>query len=152
MINGVEIKVSKPHVDHRGFFLEIVRNEGDFMAEGIGQLSHSLVYSGVIKAWHAHKVQAQWNYVLNGIIYVALYDNRPGSSTFGETMTFLCGDNQNKTIYKFPSGVLHGYKCINGPMNILYITSGKYDLNDEIRIKHDDPKIGFDWINTFEIK
>jgi dTDP-4-dehydrorhamnose 3,5-epimerase len=54
--------------------------------------------------------------------------------------------------YKFPPGVVHGYKCINGPMNIIYITSGIYDLDDEVRIPYDDQAIGFDWINTFQIK
>ncbi len=152
MIEGVIIEKLISHKDQRGYFIELLRSKNNIAQEGIGQISHSLVYGGVVKAWHAHKYQTQWNYVVNGLIYVGLYDNRKDSKTYGKTMTFLAGDNQEKIIYKFPPGVLHGYKCIDGPMNIIYITSGEYDLDDEIRINHDDENIGFDWINTFRIK
>ncbi|MCK9403278.1 MAG: dTDP-4-dehydrorhamnose 3,5-epimerase family protein [Chitinophagaceae bacterium] len=152
MIEGVVFKNLVTYPDERGYFRELIRNSDAFVHEDIGQISHSLVYAGVVKAWHAHKEQAQWNYVISGLIYVALHDLRKHSSTYGETMTFLSGNDQNKIIYKFPPGVLHGYKCIDGPMNIIYVTSGIYDINDEIRIEHNDPEIGFDWINTFKIK
>ncbi|MBT7624455.1 MAG: dTDP-4-dehydrorhamnose 3,5-epimerase family protein [Flavobacteriaceae bacterium] len=147
MIKGVEFEYLKCHKDFRGYFTEILRLNNPIVKEGVGQLSHSLVYFGVTKAWHAHKVQTQWNYVINGVIYVALHDARKDSDTFGETITFLTGDNHKKLIYKFPPGILHGYRCVNGPMNILYITSGTYDLDDEIRVPYDDKNINFDWHN-----
>jgi dTDP-4-dehydrorhamnose 3,5-epimerase len=152
MIEGVEFKNIISHVDERGYFRELLRKEDKILVEGLGQISHSLVYSGVVKGWHGHVYQTQWNYVVNGLIYVALFDSRKNSKTYNETMTFLVGDYQDTQIYKFPPGVLHGYKCISGPMNIIYFTSGHYDLLDEIRINHDDQEIGFDWINTFKIK
>ena len=55
-------------------------------------------------------------------------------------------DNKNSVNYKFPPGYAHGYKCINGPMNIIYMNSSNYDLKDEIRIPHDDSKSNFDWV------
>lgn len=152
MIVGVEFKEIISHTDERGFFRELINPFDHIIGENIGQISHSLVYPGVTKAWHAHKTQTQWNYVVNGLIYVALYDYRKNSSTFGKTITFLAGDNQKNIIYKFPYGVLHGYKCIHGPMNIIYITSGQYDLNEEIKIPYNDKAIGFDWINVVKIK
>jgi dTDP-4-dehydrorhamnose 3,5-epimerase len=151
MIDGVEIKYLETHTDHRGFFREVIRYDDLFMSEQIKQISHSKVYSGVIKAWHAHKYQTQWNYVVRGLIYVILFDLRDNSPTYGKKMEFICGDDQKNIVYKFPNGVLHGYKCLNGPMDIIYFTSGKYDIEDEIRIKHDDPIIGVDWKNLFEI-
>lgn len=152
MIEGVEFRKIISHVDERGYFRELLRKEDKILVEGLGQTSHSLVYSGVVKGWHGHVYQTQLNYVVNGLIYVALYDSRKNSSTYKQIMTFLVGDNQDSQIYKFPPGVLHGYKCISGPMNIIYFTSGQYDLLDEIRVNHDDQEIGFDWINTFKIK
>jgi dTDP-4-dehydrorhamnose 3,5-epimerase len=146
MIEGVLFKDLKTFPDDRGFFRELIRDSDDFAKEEIKQISHSLVYSGVIKAWHAHKEQTQWNCVLNGLIFVALHDLRIDSPTFQKTITFLSGDNHNNFIYKFPKGVAHGYKCINGPMNIIYFTSGLYDVEDEIRIPFDDPSIDFDWL------
>jgi dTDP-4-dehydrorhamnose 3,5-epimerase len=146
MIQGVEFKEIITHADDRGFFREIIRNTDEIFKEGFGQISHSTVYQGVIKAWHYHKKQSQWNYVVNGLIKVVLYDLRKESPTYNETMEFLAGDNQPCRIYSFPPGVGHGYKCLNGPMNIIYITSGIYDQSDEGRIAHDDNLIGYDWL------
>lgn len=152
MINGVEFKEIITHSDERGLFRELIRNDDHISAEGVKQTSHSLVYPGVIKAWHGHKYQSQWNYVVNGMIYVVLCDLRKESTTYKNKMTFLAGENQNPNIYKFPPGVFHGYKCISGPMNIIYFTSGTYDIADELRLAHDDKEIGFDWLNSFKIK
>ena len=109
------------------------------MDVSIGQLSHSKVEEGVVKAWHGHVYQSQWNYVVNGKISVVLFDDRENSITYKETIEFLAGDGIEKPIaYFFPPGVLHGYKCIKGPMHIIYTTSGVYDLKDEIRKSNDD--------------
>lgn len=147
MIDGVEFKVLKTFPDERGFFREIVRSTDSIFKQSFGQLSHSLVYQGVIKAWHYHHKQTQWNYVLNGVIEVVLYDLREDSPTYREVMEFLTGDNQEVMLYSFPPGVAHGYICLNGPMNILYITSGQYDPEEEGRIAFDDMTIGYDWLS-----
>lgn len=146
MIQGVIIKQLVTHADERGFFREIIRVTDGFFKEGFGQLSHSLVFPGVIKAWHAHKLQGQWNYVVSGLLKVVLCDFRPDSPTFRERTEFFAGDNQPAQVYYFPAGVLHGYKCINGPMNIIYVTSGTYDSDEEVRISFNDPAIEFDWL------
>jgi dTDP-4-dehydrorhamnose 3,5-epimerase len=152
MIEGVVFKELITHVDERGFFRELIRVTDDFFAEGFGQLSHSLVYPGVVKAWHAHKTQVQWTYVICGLLKVALHDYRPKSPSYRETMEFLSGDNQPVCVYCFPPGVAHGYKCIHGPAYVLYVTSSVYDPEDEIRIAHDDPAIGYDWMKGTAIK
>ena len=152
MIEGVEFKNIISHVDERGFFRELLRIDDKILGDSLGQISHSLVYSGVIKGWHGHVNQTQWNYVVNGLIFVSLFDSRKNSNSYKETMTFLVGDHMDCQIYKFPPGVLHGYKCISGPMNIIYFTSGQYDLKDEIRVEYDNQEIGFDWVNILKIK
>jgi dTDP-4-dehydrorhamnose 3,5-epimerase len=137
MITGVIIKQLVTHLDERGFFREIIRIQEEFGNIKIGQLSHSLVKEGVVKGWHGHKVQSQWNYVVNGKIKVALYDDRQNSPTYHEKMHFIAGDIEKPIYYFFPPGVLHGYKCVVGPMNIMYITSGVYDLDDETNVEMD---------------
>jgi dTDP-4-dehydrorhamnose 3,5-epimerase len=143
MIDGVIIKDLKTHEDERGFFREIFRFSEEYNDVSVGQLSHSLVNKGVIKGWHGHKVQSQWNYVVTGLIKVALYDNRAASSTYKGTMEFFVGDGHEPCAYFFPPGVLHCYKCLKDPMHIIYVTSGVYDLSDEIRIALDDLEIRF---------
>ena len=146
MIEGVVLKDLVTHCDERGFFREIIRVTDDFFAAGFGQLSHSLVYPGIIKAWHAHKIQTQWTYVAYGVLKVAIHDCRPDSPTYRETMELLMGDNQSGgVVYCLPPGVAHGYRCISGPAHVFYVTSGVYDPDDEIRIPHDDPTIDYDW-------
>ena len=134
MIDGVKIVELKTHKDERGFFREIFRFPKQFEGVPVGQLSHSLVKEGVVKAWHGHVYQSQWNYVVTGQIQVALYDNRPNSSTYKEIMEFISGDEAKPIAYFFPPGVLHGYKCMQGPMQIIYVTSGVYVLEDEVSI------------------
>ena len=145
MIEGVAIKELVTHSDERGFFREIIRATDDFFPAGFGQLSHSLVFSGIIKAWHSHKVQSQWTYATTGTLKVALHDLRKASLTYQQTMEFLVGENTQASVYLFPPGVVHGYKCIKGPANVIYVTSGQYDLEDEVRIPYDNPEIGFKW-------
>ena len=134
MIEGVKIIELTTHGDNRGFFREIFRFSEQFADVLVGQLSHSMVKEGVVKAWHGHVYQSQWNYIVSGQIKVALFDNRKDSNTFEKTIEFIAGDEAKPIAYYFPPGILHGYKCIHGPMQIIYVTSEVYDLNDEVRV------------------
>lgn len=148
MIEGVQVKELATHRDQRGFFREIIRRDDDFFAAGFGQWSHSLMYTGVTKAWHLHHVQTDWWYVVSGTLRVGLCDRRPDSATFGQTMDFMLGDHQPAQVLKIPPGVAHGCKALQGPVNLLYVTSHTYNPDDELRIAHDDPEIGFDWLKV----
>ncbi len=146
MIDGIVFKDLTTHLDQRGFFREVIRSGDDFFADGFGQWSHSLMFDGVIKAWHLHQVQTDWWYIVSGSLRVGLCDRRPDSRTFGQTMDFLMGDHQPAKVLKIPPGIAHGCKVVQGPVNLLYVTSHEYDTADELRIAHDDPEIGFDWL------
>ncbi len=152
MIDGVAKKQLVTHSDQRGFFREILRDSDDVFPESFGQLSHSHMFDGVIKAWHSHNFQTDFWYVCSGVLRVGLCDMREDSSTYMETMDFLMGDMQDEQIVKIPPGVAHGCKTIQGPVNLLYLMSHEYNPEDEIRIPYDDPRIEFDWIQGPEIK
>ena len=152
MIEGVEIKDLVTHTDERGFFREIIRATDEVFAEGFGQWSHSLMFDGVIKAWHFHGVQTDWWYVCSGVLRVGLCDMRPESRTLKSTMDFLMGDLQPARIVKIPPGVAHGCKTTQGPVHLLYVTSHVYDPDDEMRLPFDDPDIDFDWLKGPPIK
>jgi dTDP-4-dehydrorhamnose 3,5-epimerase len=146
MIDGIIIKELTTHSDERGFFREIIRANDAFFAEGFGQWSHSLMYDGVIKAWHLHRVQTDWWYVVTGVLQIGLCDLRSDSLTYKESMEFLMGDYQKAKVLKIPPGIAHGCKTVQGPVHLLYMTSHVYNPADKIRIAHDDPEIGFDWL------
>ena len=145
MIGGVKLIELTTHEDERGFFREIFRLTEQFEDSTVGQLSHSRVKEGVLKAWHGHAYQSQWNYVVLGQIKVVLYDNRENSHSYKKTMEFDVGEETNPKAYFFPPGIMHGYMCIQGPMEIIYATSGVYDLKDEIRKTADDLDFHYKW-------
>lgn len=145
MIQGVELKELVTHSDERGFFRELIRVNDPVFKEGFGQWSHTLTHQGASKAWHIHKQQVDWWYVAIGAVKAVLYDTRTASLTHGETQEVFLGENYKAQILKVPPGVAHGYKVIQGPMHLFYITSNVYDPTDEGRIPHDDTAIGYDW-------
>ena len=99
---------------------------------------------GVIKAWHGHTEQGQLNYVVSGAIRMALIDNRKDSRSFQEFLELKIF-SEKPQVYYFPPGVLHGYECIDGPMHIIYMTSGIYDLEDEVRVALEELESIFKW-------
>jgi dTDP-4-dehydrorhamnose 3,5-epimerase len=140
-IEGVVLKELVTRADERGFFREVIR-ETDGFFDHFGQWSHSLMYPGATKAWHIHHRQTDWWYVI-GSLKVALYDTREGSPTKGQLMELLMGD-QHPACLKIPPGVAHGCRALERS-HLLYLTSSVYAPDDEGRIPHDDPSIGYDW-------
>lgn len=147
MIAGVLVKHLVRHPDERGYFEEMIRASDGFFAEGFGQVSHSHMITGVVKAWHVHKTQVDWWYVVRGKIKVALYDSRETSKTYKEVNEFILGEMEpDNKIIKVPAGVAHGLKVIEGPADLVYVTSGIYNKDEEGRIPYNDPSIGYDWV------
>lgn len=151
MIQGVAIKKLVRHPDERGFFEEIIRVSDPFFSEGFAQLSRSFMHKGVVKAWHIHKTQIDWWYVVRGTIKVALYDMRSDSKTKHELNEFELGENGENIVLKIPAGVAHGLKVLLGPADLVYVTSSEYLKEEEGRIPYDDPEIGYDWVQGLEI-
>jgi dTDP-4-dehydrorhamnose 3,5-epimerase len=152
MIDGVAFKQLVTHPDERGFFREIIRVTDAMFGEGFGQLSHSLMHAGVIKAWHVHPTQIDWWYVPIGALKVALHDLREDSPTNGVTTELLLGEVYGAQVLKIPAGVAHGCIALTGPTHLFYVTSKVYDPQEEGRIAHDDPEIGYDWLAGPPIK
>ena len=152
MIAGIEIKDLNTIADDRGFFCELIRTSDIFFENSFAQLSHSMSFSGTAKAWHLHKKQTDWMCVLVGDIKLGLYDLREDSATKGNLMEIFLGETLGRKVVKIPPGIAHGYRVINGPMHIIYITDKEYDPSDELRIPHDDPEIGYDWTSSPAIK
>ena len=148
LIDGVEIKRLVTHADERGFFREIIRETDEFFGH-FGQWSHALMYPGSAKAWHIHQHQVDWWYCI-GALKVALHDLRDGSRTRSQTMQLFMGDRYEASCLKIPAGVAHGCRALE-LTHLLYVTSSVYDPDDEGRIPHDEPSIGYDWTAFPEI-
>ncbi|MFQ5946103.1 MAG: dTDP-4-dehydrorhamnose 3,5-epimerase family protein [Anaerolineae bacterium] len=145
MIQGVEIKELVDHADERRVFREIIRATDGFFEEGFGQLSYARINPGVAVAWHVHKTQVDWWYVPIGTLKVVLHDSRENSPTAGQIDELILGPEYGHRVIKIPAGVAHGYKAIGGMTHLFYLTSSPYNPEEEGRIPHDDPAIGYDW-------
>lgn len=153
MVDGVVVQSLARHPDDRGYFEELIRVDDSWFSEGFGQLSHSKMYPGVVKAWHIHKTQIDWWHVASGRLLVALHDLREQSPTYRVTQELYLGDDLPPAVLKIPAGVAHGCRAIGvEPAHLFYVTSRTYDPAEEGRIPHDDPAIGFDWLRNPPIK
>jgi dTDP-4-dehydrorhamnose 3,5-epimerase len=146
IIDGVILKPLKIIPDERGRLMEILRSD-DKLFEKFGQIYMTSAYPGVVKAWHYHKLQDDHFIVIRGMMKVALFDDRDGSSTKGEVNTFFLGEH-NMQLLKIPKLVWHGFKCISEyealVLNIptmLY----NYEKPDEYREPAHGGKIPYNW-------
>ena len=117
------------------------------LLERFGQMSVSMSYPGVIKAFHYHKKQDDIWFFPSGNAQVVLVDMREDSRTFKETNVFYMGE-ENPSVLLIPRGVAHGYRVLgNEPLTIVYLTTQSYspDAPDEYRIPWNDPEINFNW-------
>ena len=110
------------------------------------------MFAGVVKAWHMHRIQTDWWYVVGGVLRVGLCDMRPESPTYKQTMDFLLGDLHPAQVLRIPPGVAHGCKAVQSPVHLCYVTSHVYNPGDELRLPYDDPEIEFDWLKGPPIK
>ena len=152
MIHGLQIKELIRHPDERGYFEEMIRKTDDFFAEGFAQVSHSFMHQGVVKAWHIHKTQIDWWYVAQGLVKAVVYDARKESPTYKQLEEYMLNTPTGPNIVlKIPFGVAHGLKVIEGPADLVYVTSGIYSKDEEGRIAYDDKDIGYDWVQGMPI-
>lgn len=150
----MQTKQLTTHLDSRGFFREVIRASDPFFEEGFGQWSHSMMFTGTIKAWHIHQKQVDWWYCPVGVIRAVVVDlqenvtdilsgGNPLKIPIYKVQEFILGENQPSQVIKIPPGFAHGLKVLQGPAHLFYITSREYDPDDEGRIPYN--ALGYDW-------
>ena len=145
-IVGVQTKHIIRFCDDRGFLSEVLKVDDPFF-KPILQTSYTETYPGIIKAFHYHKRQDDYWFVVKGNAQIVLHDLRDDSPSKLETMVLYAGE-QTPLLVCIPAGVAHGYRVLgNQPVGLLYFTTQAYDPlhPDEERLPFDDPQIGFDW-------
>ena len=148
-IEGVRVTPFRRFQDDRGWLMEVFRHD-ELPAEfhpAMGYLS--LTLPGVLRGPHEHVDQADlFAWAGPGMFRVTLWDNRPGSPTFGNRMEEDLGADRPGSVL-VPKGVVHCYRCtsqepglvLNCP-NRLFMGEGKAEPVDEIR-HEDDPQNPF---------
>lgn len=146
MIKGVKIKKLKIIPDERGRLMEILRCD-DKVFKKFGQVYMTTVFSGLVKAWHYHKVQTDNFTCIVGKIRLALYDARKKSPTFKEINEFTLSSDEPELI-QIPHFVYHGFKGIAKIESIVInIPTESYNhlTPDEYRIDAYKNDIPYNW-------
>jgi|3_EtaG_2_1085321.scaffolds.fasta_scaffold28884_3 dTDP-4-dehydrorhamnose 3,5-epimerase len=97
------------------------------------QVNYSVLYPGVVKAWHRHKNQDDYFCVLKGMAQVGVYSDEEGAEKF------FIGEH-NPAVIHIKAGEWHGLTCVgNEPCGLLYLVTNKYDPRnpDEERAPYD---------------
>ncbi len=152
LIAGIVVEPLQIYADDRGFFAELARLGTPGTAANMIpdaqrqiQISATLSYPGTIKAIHYHYEQSDLWAPVAGMLQVFLSDLRSNSPTFGAINTLYVGKFRPWRIL-IPPGVAHGYKVIGAePAQLVYLTDRYHNPEDEGRLPHDHPGIGYDW-------
>lgn len=145
-IDGVKLIELKRFVDDGGSLTELLRLDPDAEAETItfcllgGQINHSEIEPGAIKAWHLHFGQIDvWFVPPRYRLLVGLWDLREGSPTENDRMRLVLGAGRAQLLV-IPPGVAHG--CANlsqEPVDLIYLMDRQFAPvdTDELRIPWD---------------
>jgi dTDP-4-dehydrorhamnose 3,5-epimerase len=146
LIEGVAARRGKVIPDERGRLGEIFRVDDPWF-EKFGQVYFTTTYPSVVKAWHYHKIQTDYFYVVKGIVKIALYDQRDNSPTKGVINELYLGEHC-PGLLRIPPGVLHGWMCVSQEEAVIInIPSEVYQYQepDESRVDPHDNDIPYDW-------
>jgi dTDP-4-dehydrorhamnose 3,5-epimerase len=140
---GVEYGRIERHVDERGSFRELWRDEATG-GERFVQANLSTSAQGVLRGLHLHRRQTDLWIVAQGRALVALVDVRPlldGTGHAATVETRELGENESVLI---PTGVAHGFLAVR-PLQLVYFVTNLYDGTDEHGFAWDDPVVNVPW-------
>lgn len=156
-LEGLAVRNLEKHADERGFFAEILRNDWKELIhkDKVVQTSLSMSQPGVVRAWHRH-AQGQVDYiiVIEGMVKIAVYDDRDGSPTRGEIVDMIVSGERLQAV-RVPGHYWHGTKNMGDkPSLTIYFCTKLYnhaDPDEERRPWNDasiiDPRTNkpYDW-------
>ncbi len=144
MIEGVRVVPLRQIVDERGKIMHMLRCD-DPHFEQFGEIYFSVVYPGVVKGWHLHKVMTLNYAVISGMIKLVLYDARASSSTRSEIMELFLGED-NYQLVKIPSGIWNGFKGIGTtPAIVANCATIPHTPDEMVRKDPHTSDIPYDW-------
>jgi dTDP-4-dehydrorhamnose 3,5-epimerase len=143
--------------DERGYFFESF-NLNDFnrhMGTDIKfvQDNESMSAKGVVRGLHFQKWpcwQSKLVRVVKGAVYDVAVDIRPWSKTLGKHVgVYLSEDNHHQ--FFIPAGYAHGFIALEDDTIFQYKCDNYYSKEHEGAIKWNDPMIGINWGNYFDL-
>ncbi len=133
MIQGVSLRPLKQIPDERGKVMQMLRRDDQWF-ERFGEIYFSLVYPGVVKGWHLHKVMTLNYAVITGRIKLVLYDEREQSPTRGELQEIFSGED-SYCLITVPPNVWNGFKGLGvQPAVVANCSTDPHDPSEIVRL------------------
>ncbi|MEE9569832.1 MAG: dTDP-4-dehydrorhamnose 3,5-epimerase family protein [Candidatus Binatia bacterium] len=144
MIQGVDFHPLKQIPDERGRVMHMLRRDDPWF-ERFGEIYFSVVYPGVVKGWHLHKVMTLNYAVIVGRIKLVLYDEREDSPTRGKLQEIFAGED-NYCLITVPPNVWNGFKGLGvEPAIVANCATEPYDPSEIVRSEPFSDRIPYDW-------
>ncbi len=144
MIQGVDFHPLKQIPDERGRVMQMLRRDDPWF-ERFGEIYFSVVYPGVVKGWHLHKVMTLNYAVIVGRIKLVLYDERKDSPTRGKLQEIFAGED-NYCLITVPPNVWNGFKGLGvEPAILANCATEPYDPSEIVRSDPFSDRIPYDW-------
>jgi len=144
MIEGVEVFPLRRIQDERGMVMHMLRADAPHF-QGFGEIYFSVIYPGVIKAWHLHSRMTINYAVVDGNIKLVLYDQRTESKSHGEIQEIVFGQI-NYQLVRVPPGVVNGFTAVGGERAIVAnCASIPHNPAEITRIDPFTPTIPYEW-------
>ena len=149
-IPGVVLIERRSASDHRGVFMEVYKRS-EFAAAGLPasfvQDNYSSSVHRVLRGLHyqkSPKAQGKLITVLQGTIFDAVVDLRPGSQTYGRWTSAILSSSNRHMLY-VPEGLAHGFCVMSEIADVVYKTTAEYAPELEAGIRWNDPQIDIRW-------
>ncbi len=144
MIQGVSLRPLKQIPDERGKVMQMLRRDDPWF-DRFGEIYFSLVYPGVVKGWHLHKVMTLNYAVITGRIKLVLYDEREKSPTRGELQEIFSGED-SYCLITVPPNVWNGFKGLGiQPAVVANCSTDPHDPSEIVRLDPFSDRIPYDW-------
>ena len=144
MIQGVDFHPLKQIPDERGRVMQMLRRDDPWF-ERFGEIYFSVVYPGVVKGWHLHKVMTLNYAVIVGRIKLVLYDEREDSPTRGKLQEIFAGED-NYCLITVPPNVWNGFKGLGvEPAIVANCATEPYDPSEIVRSEPFCDRIPYNW-------
>ena len=148
-IPGVLVFEPKLWHDHRGYFLELFR-ENAYAEHGLrgpwvqDNASHSP--KGVLRGLHFQWPNPQGKLVqaLTGEIWDVAVDIRAGSSTYGQWYGETLTEENRKQLW-IPEGFAHGFVVLSETALVSYKVTSYFDAKADSGIHWHDPELAIAW-------
>jgi dTDP-4-dehydrorhamnose 3,5-epimerase len=144
MIAGVEVFPLRRILDERGMVMHMLK-ETDPHFQKFGEIYFSVIFPGVVKAWHLHSRMTINYAVVAGNIKLVVFDQRPDSKTKGQLQEIYVGQ-VNYQLVRVPPGVVNGFTAVGGEKAIVANCADiPHDPGEITRMDPFTPTIPYDW-------